>query len=298
MAQDPGALNPDSIVLLQEGDDRKTFNEQVTQNAFSYQIKGRPAFAWGDIYLNEGQKIIADSNALLWMDGDVEIDTNMAGGLFAAWMRSCSGESCCFNGYTGTQPNQKVSVGFNLPGDMMAFGVTENNGWVFSYDAFVAGTNNLSVASRFSGCCACAFADESIFLTSVKVKNGETGVVLAGGYGMIERQEVPENEELLVSRGLFFAAREDASFDVGLIGQECGGICNLCCANGGIVYKFKGPCVVYTQSKNPIQLLKDFGVPGGKDRALSRGGAAVCHCASGACSAAGNAGGGAGGGGD
>ncbi len=115
------------------------------------------------------------------------------------------------------------------------------------------------------------------------------GVVLAGGYGMIERHDVPEGQTMLISRGLFFAAREDANFQVGLVG----GLKNLCCTGGGIVYKFHGqpflffavllflhnvqrtlnntfqihstgPCVVYTQSKNPVQLLRDFGIPGGR----------------------------------
>jgi len=283
MAQAPEA-DPNSIVLL-EGDERNTFNEKVANQAFVYQIKGRPAFAYGDIYLNEGQKVIADSNALLWMDGGIDLDVNMEGGCCTAYMRSCSGESCCFNGYTGTGANQKVTVGFKLPGDLMAFGTTHKNGWIFTFDAFVAGTNNLMVGSRFSGCCACICADESTFLTSVKVKEGETGVVLAGGYGMIERHEIPANEELLVSRGLFFAAREDTQFDVGLIGQECGGCCNLCCANGGIVYKFKGPSVVYTQSKNPIQLYRDFGIPGGKETNTGK----ACNLVCGVVKQAGNA---------
>ena len=300
MAQDPGASGSD--ITLLEGEDKNEFREQLAQKAFVYQIKGRPAFAYGDIYLNSGQKIIADSRALLWLDGDVEVGTHMVGGCFASYMRQCSGEPCCFNDYTGTGSNQKVSVGFQLPGDIMAFGVSPKSGWVFTYDAFVAGTDNLRVSSRFSGCCACAVADESTFLTTVTVDDGSVGVVLAGGYGMIERHEIAEGDTLLVSRGLFFAARKDVSFDVGLIGQECGGCCNLCCAQGGIVYKFSGPSVIYTQSKNPIQLLKDFGIPGGKERdgaagAGVAGGKLVCCLCKCVLNAGGSAGGGGGGGG-
>jgi len=255
----------DTLTLLDEKG-KQGFEQQLKQqqSAFVYQIKGRPAFAFGDIWLQSGQRVIADTKALLWMDGQLQVETGIRGGPISGLMRSCSGESCCLNTYVGTSNNQKVTVGFELPGDIMAFGVTNKNGWVFTYDAFVAGTDNLKISSRFSSCCACLCGDESVFLTTATVPEGEMGVVLAGSYGMIERHDIPEGQTLLVSKGLFFAAREDVNFDVGLIGQECGGLLNLACTEGGIVYRFRGPSVVYTQSKSPIQLLRDFGIPGGK----------------------------------
>jgi uncharacterized protein (AIM24 family) len=212
-------------ILLNESD-KENYKQymQQPQNAFIYQIKGRPAFAYGDIYLQKDQRVIADTKSLLWMDGGVSIETGCRGGCVGAAMRTCSGESCCLNTYVGSDANQKLSVGFQLPGDLMAFGVSPDNGWVFTYDAFIAGTDNLLVSSRFSSCCACLCGDESMFLSTVQVKKSEMGVVLAGGYGMIERHDVPEGQTLLVSKGLFFAARQDAEFDVGLVGQECGGL--------------------------------------------------------------------------
>jgi len=278
MSQETPKQSYDTLALIDEktkGEFQSGYGQQQqqsssTSSAFIYQIKGRPAFAFGDIYLSNGQRVIADTKSLLWMDGNIQVETSLAGGsLCSSIMRSMSGESCCLNTYIGNSSNDnknrdKVSVGFELPGDIMAFGVTHNNGWVFTYDAFIAGTNNLQISSRFSSCCACMFADQSVFLTTAKVKDGEMGVVLAGSYGMIERHDIPDQQTLLVSKGLFFAAREDTQFEVGLIGQECGGLLNLGCTGGGIVYRFKGPCVIYTQSKSPIQLLKDFGIPMGK----------------------------------
>jgi uncharacterized protein (TIGR00266 family) len=277
MSQETPKQSYDTLALIDEktkGEFQSGYGQQQqqsssTSSAFIYQIKGRPAFAFGDIYLSNGQRVIADTKSLLWMDGNIQVETSLAGGsICSSILRSMSGESCCLNTYIGNSSDNnkkdKVSVGFELPGDIMAFGVTNNNGWVFTYDAFIAGTNNLQISSRFSSCCACMFADQSVFLTTCKVKEGEMGVVLAGSYGMIERHDVPDQQTLLVSKGLFFAAREDTQFEVGLIGQECGGLLNLGCTGGGIVYRFKGPCVIYTQSKSPIQLLKDFGIPMGK----------------------------------
>ena len=33
-----------------------------------YQIKGKPAFAYADIHIQKGQKVITDGNMMLWMD--------------------------------------------------------------------------------------------------------------------------------------------------------------------------------------------------------------------------------------
>lgn len=251
----------DNIALV-DSDQRNDYSQGMQQQAFVYQIKGRPAFAYGDVWLQKDQRVIADSTAMLWVDGDIEIQTNMPGGICAAWMRTCSGEPCCFNTYVGTGTNQKVTFGFELPGDLMAFGVSPGNGWCLTFDAFVAGTDNLIISSRFSGCCACYCGDEAPFITKATVKTGDMGILLAGGYGMVERHDVPQGQTLLVSRGLFFAAREDSSFDMGLVG----GLMNLCCTGSGIVFKFHGPCAVYTQSKNPVQLYRDFGIPGGNPK--------------------------------
>ena len=92
----------------------------------------------------------------------------------------------CFSNTHDAPENAKLTVGFELPGDMLAFGVTPGNGWVLTREAFVAGTNNLEVSARWAGCCACCCGDEGLFLTKVNVKKGDLGIFLAGGYGMIE----------------------------------------------------------------------------------------------------------------
>lgn len=257
--EQPPQQSYDTLTLLDESG-----KQNFQQNAFIYQIKGRPAFSYGDIWLQNGGRLLANTSTLLWMDGQVQVDTGLAGGCCSAILRNCSGEPCCLNTYIANGENQKVSVGFELPGDMLAFGVTDSSRWVFTYDSFIAGTDNLDISARFSACCACICADTSAFLTTVSIKNGQMGVVLAGSYGMIERHDIPEGQTLLVSRGLFFAAREDINFEVGLIGQECCGLLNLCCTGGGIVFRFRGPGVIYTQSKSTVQLLREFGIPGGK----------------------------------
>lgn len=66
----------DTAAFLSEGEKESFVTTMKTteklDNTFIYQLKGRPVFAFGDIWLKQGQKVIADSNALLWMDGALD----------------------------------------------------------------------------------------------------------------------------------------------------------------------------------------------------------------------------------
>jgi len=217
-----------------------------------YQIGGRPAFSYGDIMVQPNQKILGDGRAMLWMDGSLLVETECYGGCPTACARSCSGESCCMNKYSGAG---NLTVGFDSPGDMLAFAVTNDFGWALTKAAFVAGTNNLLVSSKFAGCAVCCCTDEGPFLTTVRIdpeSNTSSGVFLAGSYGMIERHDVPQGKELYVARGNFFAGHINKDLEIGLVG----GLMNFCCGAGwkSIILKFRGPCTVYTQSRNPEDL--------------------------------------------
>lgn len=216
-----------------------------------FKIHGRPAFTYGDIQLN-GNEVLADGTSMLWMDSSLEVSTECYGGCAASCMRTCSGESCCMNNYKGVG---ELTVGFEEPGDMLSFGVTRGHGWALTARAFVAGTTNLQVSAKFSGCAVCCCTDEGPFLTTIKIDDEakeDQGVFLAGSYGFLEKHDVDQGKKLYVARGNFFAAHSDKELSIALVG----GLMNFCCGALGrsIMLEFEGPCTVYTQSRNPMDL--------------------------------------------
>lgn len=226
---------------------------QIQKPLMYYQIHGRPAFSYGDVYVQPETKIVADGESMLWVDGSLAIDTECYGGCVAACMRTCSGEPCCFNMFQGAG---KVTFGFDTPGDMLAFACVPSQGWLLTCGAFIAGTDNLVVSSKFGGCLACCCGDEGPFLTTVNVNkdSNQPGVFLAGSYGMLERHDIPQGKTFYTRAGTFFATHSTGTLDVGQIG----GICNFCFGAGwkSIVLKFNGPATVYTQSRNPRDLYR------------------------------------------
>jgi len=214
-------------------------------------VSGRPMFGSVDVHLAGGQSVVADGGTLLWMDSTMRMETGIsAGGCMAGCARECAGESCCFNTYSG---DGKVGLGTPLPGDVMTFAVTPDSGWILSKGAFIAGTNNLRVSARFAGCCACMFSGEGPFLTRVTT-NDPYGMFYAGGYGAITRHDIPPGQMFFVDNGLFFAANDRQRIAITIVGgsQGCWSRCKAgACSGEGLVMRFYGPCVIFTQSRDP-----------------------------------------------
>ena len=78
-------------------------------------IMHRPCFAHVEVNLQENQKVVGDGGAMMWMDGDMLMETGCNNGCCTAFWRSCAGESCCQNTFSGPGA---VAFGFDLPGDV------------------------------------------------------------------------------------------------------------------------------------------------------------------------------------
>ncbi|MES1912216.1 MAG: hypothetical protein MHM6MM_004528 [Cercozoa sp. M6MM] len=230
-----------------------TFAQQyVAPPQITYEIKGRPAFAFVDFMLPEGAKVLAEKGAMLWMDGNVTIETWCFGGCLESYYRTCAGESFCQNQFQGPG---RIAFGFDEPGDILPFGVMQDQGWVVTSGGFVCGTEQVVVTTKMSSCLSCLCSGEGLFLTHVKLAEehaGQCGTFFGGGYGSLERHEVPEGSTFFVDTGLFFAGPDDTKIELAFLG----GLKEWCCSGEGIVMKFQGPTVIYTQSRDPAIFAK------------------------------------------
>ena len=105
---------------------------------------------------------------------------------------------------------------------------------------------NTKVSGKFGGCAVCLCSGEGPFLVHVTANEGK-GVFFAGNCGAIQRHDVPAGKRFCVSSGLFFACSDKNAIQIGL----AGGVKTCCCGQEGFVMKFTGPCVVYTQNRDP-----------------------------------------------
>jgi uncharacterized protein (TIGR00266 family) len=238
---------------------------------FTASVAHRPSFAHTEVKLGDDkQRVLASAGAMLWMDGNMRMETGCHNGCCTAYCRTCAGESFCLNTFSG--PGD-VAFGFDLPGDILPFATSDKDGWIVTRSSFVCGTTNLRISAQFIGCLACCCSGEGTFLTHIRSEEG-TGNALffAGNYGQIQRHEVPDGKTFVVNTGLFFAASDKTQIEIGLPGG-----CKSCLFSGeGVVMKFRGPCTIFTQNRNPEdmkKLLNPYRGPEGGDGGDGGGGA-------------------------
>lgn len=198
------------------------------------------------IRLQDGQTIIADGGAMAYMDGDIEMETNM-GGLGKALGRMFSGEDLFLNHFHGKGKDQQIVFSSPLPSDIIKLDVPEGRSWKLSRGSFLVGTENLEISGKLNIRGLVPFGqDEGLVLTKVTAKKDQgTACAWICSYGHITLHDVPSGKTLMVDNENFLACDVDTEYQL----SKVGGVKSLIFGGEGLVMKFKGPCSVYTQSK-------------------------------------------------
>lgn len=257
----------------------------------SYQY--RPNFGAVRVTLNEGESVVADAGALLYMDGTVTMNTSCHNGCCAGYWRRCAGESGCQNTFTG--PGRVAFADTTMPGDVLPFAVTRSQGYIFSTGSYLCSSPNVKVSGKWNGCCNCLCSGEGAFLTHITLdeeSQTDVGVAICADYGAFVMHTIPPGKELLVDNGLFLACSDNVQMSVAILGGcytyvyllllalllldvafprltlRPPALSHSCCFGGeGFVLRFKAtlsPVTVYTQNRDPAILKKMLKPPPAK----------------------------------
>ena len=216
---------------------------------YDFKVEGQPAFAQLTVNLRSGETIKAEAGAMAYMDGDVQMKTQASGGFFSGLKRMFTGESFFQNVFTGPG---KVTFSTQLPGDIVDFDVQVGEGWVTQADAYMASDESLEVSSKWGGFKA-IFGGEGAFLTHVSAKT-DNGKLFLAGYGFIKKHDLQPGQELVVDTGIFFATQDTTNFKT----SKVGGMKSFFFGGEGLVMRFTGPGIVYTQSRSYGDLISNI----------------------------------------
>lgn len=209
---------------------------------YDYKITGGPAFAEVTVNLVENQQLRAEAGAMSYMNGSIEMETK-SGGIFSGIKRSFTGESFFQNIFTGPG---SITLAPQMPGDIIDLEIAPDVGWIVQKDAYIAGSPTIEVSSKWGGFKS-ILGGEGAFLTHLSVEDDvvEKGLVFLGGFGSIEKHEVPAGQEMVLDTGTFFATPASTQFRT----SKVGGMKSFFFGGEGLVMRFTGPCTVYTQSR-------------------------------------------------
>ena len=210
-----------------------------------YKIWGNPSPAVS-IELQSGESIYTQSGGMTWMRGDIDMQTNMRGGLGKAFGRMFSGESAFLATYTA-RGAAEITFASSVPGTIKAIELTGRNEYIAQKGAFLCATQGVDISASLTKAKGGFFGGEGFVLQ----RYSGVGMIFLELDGSIGEYELAPGESMLVDTGnvAFFEAsvQYSAQMQKGIKNALFGG-------EGLFLTKLTGPGKVWLQTMSISEL--------------------------------------------
>ncbi|HEY0003565.1 MAG TPA: TIGR00266 family protein [Pyrinomonadaceae bacterium] len=219
---------------------------------YSWEIQHQPSFSLAIVQLQPEQSILAEAGAMVSMSANVELQSQMKGGLFGALKRAAGGESAFVSTFTARGGPGEVTFAPGAPGDIV--GLEMNNQVFFvQSSSYLAGDASLVVDTKWGGAKS-FFAGEGLFVLQVS----GSGLLLVSSYGAVHRKRLQAGERYVVDTGHLVAWEGTTQYT---LRKAAAGFFRSMMSGEGIVAEFVGPGEILIQTRNLAAfagLLKPF----------------------------------------
>jgi len=166
------------------------------------------------IPLRGGQEVQAEPGALLYMAGDVEMESALKGGIWGGLRRIVAGESLFMTRFKSRQ-NGQVAFAAPYPGKIKELGLGPGVVWLCQRDSFLCATANVDVGVAFTKRFGAGlFGGEGFILERVT----GTGTAFIHGGGNFIEFELVAGQTLRVDTGCIVAFEETVAYDIQFVG--------------------------------------------------------------------------------
>lgn len=205
-----------------------------------YNIRYRPTFAAIFVTLDPGEKITAEAGAMVSMDADLSMTTELSGGLIPALLRKFFGGESLFVNVFKNNASRPLNLVLtqSVIGDIDAIQLTGQT-ICFQPGAYIAHTPGAKMGVRWAGF-ASWFAGEGLF----KLQFTGKGRVLFGAYGGLTPKDI--QGEFIVDNSHLVAYESGIKMNIGL----SGGLLASLTSGEGLVNKLSGRGKIYLQSRS------------------------------------------------
>lgn len=219
---------------------------------YSFEILHQPSFALAVVMLGAEQSILAEAGAMVSMSANVELQSQMKGGLMGAFKRAVGGESAFVSTFTARGGPGEVTLAPGSPGDIAAIEMSNQLFYVQS-SSYLAGDAGLNVDTRWGGA-KTFFGGEGLFVLQVS----GTGLLLLSSFGAIHRKRLAAGERYVVDTGHLVAWEGTTQYT---LRKAAAGFFRSMVSGEGMVAEFSGPGEILIQTRNLAALaglLKPF----------------------------------------
>ena len=218
-----------------------------------YEILYQDAFPLVKCDLQRGEKIKAESDAMVAMSDTLEVNGAMNGGIIGGLARRMlTGESFFFQTIDAVRGDGSVLLGHPAPGGIIDVELDGSYSLRVQKTGFLAATDSIQVDTTMQNLAQGLFSREGFFV----VKISGRGTVFLSSYGAIHAINLADNEEYIVDNGHLVAWPVYMNYKIekasnGWISSFMSGECLVC--------RFRGPGVVLIQTRNPASFRQWLG---------------------------------------
>ncbi len=217
-----------------------------TGRKFEYLHRG--AFTMLKMNLNAGERLKAESDAMVAMSANVSVEGRLEGGLLGGLGRMLSGEKFFFQTLTAHNGPGEVYLSPAIPGDLTDITLDGSVPYILQKDGFFAGSEGLEITTKMQNLARGVFSGEGFFVIRVSGR----GTLFVSSYGAIHPFDLSEGEEIVIDNGHLVAWPESMNYT---IEKASSGWVSSFTSGEGLVCRFRGPGRVLIQTRNP----KGFG---------------------------------------
>ena len=207
-----------------------------------------------DIELQQGESVYTESGGMAWMTPNIDMKSEMKGGLGKALGRVFSGESMFMVNYTCGEGNGLVSFCNEFPGKIVPMKLSASETIICQRDSFLAAEQGVALAMHFNKKLGAGmFGGEGFFLQKI-TGPGQAFLEFAGE---ITEYELKANQSLKVNPGYVGAFESTVNFDLTTVS----GVKNMLFGGEGFfLATLTGPGKVWLQSM-PLRNLAQKLIP-------------------------------------
>ncbi|MBM4372341.1 MAG: TIGR00266 family protein [Deltaproteobacteria bacterium] len=206
-----------------------------------HRIEIKPEYALLDVTLEPGERLIAESGAMVGMDAHVDLKAQSRGGMLKGIRRKLlGGESFFQTTFTGAGRPGRVLLAPGSPGDIEERVLAVGQSILLQSSAFLACTDGVSLDTKWGGAKG-FFSGAGMFL----LKATGPGTLWFSSFGALHAVQV--TGEYVVDTGHIVAFQETLTYSI----SKVGGLKGLLFGGEGLVARFSGAGSLWIQTRNP-----------------------------------------------
>lgn len=193
--------------------------------------------------LEQGEKVKAESGAMVSMSPTMDIDGKLDGGVLSGITRMMAGEKFFFQTVNAVRGSGHVLLAPSVPGDITLLELDGNVEYNVQKDGFLAGADTVEVNAKMQNLFQGLFSGEGFFILKIKGK----GLLALSSFGGIHEVNLGVGEECIIDNAHLVAWPSTTQYKVEKASK---GWISSFTSGEGLVCRFTGPGKVYIQTRN------------------------------------------------